>query len=82
MKPSFCAIGWMIDAIVSADRAKGIGIYPFEAADVVTILMRVRPSLVMRVDPTVRAEVMFGSSRVELIYLQELRAADYFDSRQ
>ena len=72
----------MIDAIVSADRAKGIGIHAFEAANIVTILVRARPSLVVRVAPTVRAEVMFGSSRVELIYLQELRAADYFDSRQ
>ena len=74
------AICWMIYAIHDGNIFQEVRIDVFQAADVVPVLVRERPPLVMRVDAAVGAEVVLGDFGVELVELEMLLALQHGDS--
>ena len=66
----------MVDAIVDRDVWDGERIDTLKAANVVTVLLRIRAPLVMGVDAAHRTEVMPGRAGIELIDLEMLCAFD------
>lgn len=72
----------MIDAIVQWHGLEMERVDPLQAAHVVTVLVREAPALMMGINATVGAEIMFGHLRVELIEPKRLVALQYFDSRK
>ena len=64
---SFGAIRRVIDAVHDRYRVKFEGIDAFQAPDVVSILMRIRTSLVVRVNPALATEIVLRRPRIELI---------------
>src|SRR5690606_38611017 len=72
----------MIHAILRRDIGKVIRIDTLQATDVVTVLLRIRPSLVVGMDPAVGAEVVPGRVGIELIKLQVLGTLDHVQTAQ
>ena len=72
----------MIDPIEQRYWLEIERIDPFKATDVVTILIRIRTTLMMGIDAAVGAEVVLRHLRVELVDLERLLALDDIDPRQ
>lgn len=53
-----------------------------QTSDVVAVLIRIGPALVMRINTAAGAEVMLGGVRIEFIHLQHTFALDNRDSCQ
>ena len=68
----------MIDAVVGWYGRQGKRVHAFEATNVVAILAGIRPTLMMRVDAAVRAEIVLRGLGVELIELQGFLAFNNF----
>jgi hypothetical protein len=67
----------MIDPVICRHRPYQERIHAVETCDVVAILIRIGSSLMVRIDTTARAEVVFGSVRIELIQLQYIFTLNY-----
>ena len=68
MDASLRAIRRVIDAIHRRYRVKLVGIDAFQAANVVSILARIRASLMVSVNPALATEIVFRCPRIELIH--------------
>src|SRR3546814_1115072 len=66
---------WNSDVCSSDLVGNGKGIDPLQAADVVSVLLRVGPAPMMGVDATGAAEVVLGSIGVELVEPEMLRTS-------
>jgi hypothetical protein len=69
---SFVAIGWVIHTVVGWDWTEFERIDALQATYVVAVLGRIRPPLMVRVDPALGAVEMFRGPRVELIHPQRV----------
>src|SRR6267143_6101883 len=74
---SFRTIGRMIHSVVGWHRPDVERVHALKTANVITILVRIRPSLMVCVDAAMRTEVMFGRHRIELVQLQGFFPQDY-----
>lgn len=72
----------MIDAIAYWHITDIKRVDALQAADVVTVFLRIGSALMMRVDTAPRAEIMFGGPGVEFVALQVFLTLDYVNSRQ
>jgi hypothetical protein len=74
------SVGGMIDPIIDRDIGYIEGIDALKTPYVVTVLLRVQPTLMMRIDPALRAKVVFGGFSIELVELEMILALDDSDS--
>ena len=70
----------MIGAVTDRDLAQVIRIDTFQAANVITVLVRIGATLMMGINPAITAEVMFRGAGIELVKLQLTLALDDMDS--
>ena len=62
------AIRGVINAVHGRYRVKFEGIYAFQAPDVVSVLVRIRTSLMVCVNPALATEIVLRRPRIELIH--------------
>src|SRR3546814_5204238 len=72
----------MVDPVLHRHVGNGKGIYSLQAADVVSVLLRVGPAPMMGVDATGAAEVVPGRVGVELVEPEMLRTSHDAKPRQ
>jgi hypothetical protein len=72
----------MVNTIISGHIFEIERVDPFEAANIVTILMGIGTPLVMGVNTADRAEVVFGSFGIEFIEFQRILTLEELNPRQ
>ena len=72
----------MVDSIQRFHFAKLERVHSLQAGHVVTVLVRMRSTLMMRVDATDRTEVVFRGLGIELIQGENLRALQNCETGQ